>query len=136
MKATILATGATGASAGAAIGAAAVDYSIYAPAMILALLGAGTALMLRPPQGTRLMLARFWGGSFFGFILGPNVTAISWMEWLKIAPDENGFTLDAGPAIAAFVLFFLLQVAAEVLSSPSMSGAVRGLLDKFTGGKK
>lgn len=101
-----------GASAGAIAGMGVGD---YAPAAILALLGAGTALMIRPPEGTKAMFGRFWGGSFFGFLLGPNLSQVERFSWLS---SDRGLPLDIGPAVAAFFLFFLLQITAEILSSP------------------
>ena len=133
MKATIMTMGATGASAGAAIGAAAIDYWSFAPTALLALLGAGTALMMRPPKGTKAMAARFWGGSFFGFLLGPSLSEHERFTWLS---GNEGLPIDVGSAVAAFLLFFILQITAEVLSSPSISAAIRALLDRKAGGGK
>ena len=131
MKATIYqAAGAMGASAGTVAGMGTSDYGAAA---ILAILGAGTALMIRPPVGTKPMLSRFWGGSFFGFLLGPNLSEAERFSWLG---RENGLPIDIGPAIAAFFLFFLLQITAELLSSPKVAPVVWAFIEKWTGGKK
>ena len=89
-------------------------------------LGAGTALMLRPPRGNWKMVARFWSGAFGGFIAAPFIP--------KLIPAIAGLghnTIALSASGAAFVLFFLLQATADVLASRQLKQAMPGFLGRM-----